>query len=188
MWTQLYSTYRGLSENIFKCISFKISLRQYVSNGSFNGLVENWWRSIILTNESLVYWPIYVVTRSRNYDIICGVLKELEPTSIDNLSSVPDKKHYSDVIMSMLASQITGVSIVCSTVCAGADQRKQQSSASLGFVMGIHQWLVGSPHRGPVMRTMISFDDIIINTLYLTLTCIPHFGIFSCHIAGVITR
>ena len=37
--------------------------------------------------------------------------------------------HYRDVIMSVIASQITGVSIVCSTVCSGADQRKHQSSA-----------------------------------------------------------
>ena len=42
--------------------------------------------------------------------------------------------HYSDVIMSAMASQITGVSIVCSAVCSGADQRKYQSSASLAFV------------------------------------------------------
>ena len=32
--------------------------------------------------------------------------------------------HYSDVIMSTMVSQITGVSIVYSTVCSGADQRK----------------------------------------------------------------
>ena len=45
-------------------------------------------------------------------------------------------KHYSDVIMSTIASQITGVSIVCSSVCSGVDQRKHQSSASLAFVRG----------------------------------------------------
>ena len=54
----------------------------------------------------------------------------------------------SDVITSAMTSQITGVSIVCSTVCSGADQRKCQSSASLAF--GIHRWLVDSPHKGPV--------------------------------------
>ena len=32
--------------------------------------------------------------------------------------------HYSDVIMSAMTCQITGVSIVCSIVCSGADQRK----------------------------------------------------------------
>ena len=47
--------------------------------------------------------------------------------------------HYSDVVMSVMASQITDVSMVCSTVCSGADQRKHQSSASLAFVRGIHR-------------------------------------------------
>ena len=47
--------------------------------------------------------------------------------------------HYNDVIMSAMVSQITGVSIVCSTVCSGADQRKYQSSTSLVFVRGIHR-------------------------------------------------
>ena len=35
--------------------------------------------------------------------------------------------------MSVIAAQMTGVSIVCSAVCSGADQRKYQSSASLIF-------------------------------------------------------
>ena len=34
--------------------------------------------------------------------------------------------HHSDFIMSAMASQITSVSIVCSTVCSGVDQRKHQ--------------------------------------------------------------
>ena len=42
--------------------------------------------------------------------------------------------HYSDVVMTVMASQSTGVSIVCSTVCSGTDQRKLQSSLSLSFV------------------------------------------------------
>ena len=60
--------------------------------------------------------------------------------------------HYSDVIMRAMTSRITGVSIVCSAVCSGADQRKHQSSASLSFVRGIHRWPVDSPHKGPVTR------------------------------------
>ena len=61
--------------------------------------------------------------------------------------------HYSDVIMYVIASQITGVSIVCSTVCSGTYQRNHQSSASLAFVRGIHRWPVDSPHKGPVTWT-----------------------------------
>ena len=72
-----------------------------------------------------------------------------------------NKLHYSNVIMSAMAFQITGVWIVCSTVCSGADQRKHQSYVSLAFVMGIHRWRVGSPHKGPVTRKMFPFDDTI---------------------------
>ena len=39
-----------------------------------------------------------------------------------------------------------------STVCSGADQRNHQISTSLAFLMGIHQWPVNSPHKGPVTR------------------------------------
>ena len=73
--------------------------------------------------------------------------------------------HYCDVIMSVIASQITGVSIVYSTVYSGADKRKHQSSASLAFVRGIHRWPVNSPYKGPVMRTMFPFDDVITTIL-----------------------
>ena len=63
--------------------------------------------------------------------------------------------------MSVMASQITGVSIICSTVCSGADQRKHRSSASLAFVKGIHQRPMDSFHKGPVTRKMFPFDDNI---------------------------
>ena len=69
--------------------------------------------------------------------------------------------HYCDVIMSAMGYQITGVSVVYSTVCTGADQRKHQSSAWLAFVRGIHRWLVNPPHRGPVTQKMFPFDDVI---------------------------
>ena len=47
--------------------------------------------------------------------------------------------HYNDVIMGMIASQITSLTIVYSAVYSGADQRKHQSSAWLAFVWGIHR-------------------------------------------------
>ena len=50
--------------------------------------------------------------------------------------------------MSAMASQITGVSVICSTLCSGADQRKHLKSASLAFVRGIHRWPVNFPHKG----------------------------------------
>ena len=47
--------------------------------------------------------------------------------------------HYNDVIMGAIASLITSLTIVYSTVYSDADQRKHQSSASLAFVWGIHR-------------------------------------------------
>ena len=46
------------------------------------------------------------------------------PLQIFLVRNVHLTQHYSDIIMSAVVSQITGVSIVCSTVCSGADQRK----------------------------------------------------------------
>ena len=69
--------------------------------------------------------------------------------------------HYSDVIMGVMASQITSLMIVYSTIYSGADQRKHESSASLAFVWGIDRWPVNSPHKWPVMRKMFPFDLLI---------------------------
>ena len=48
-------------------------------------------------------------------------------------------KHYGDVRMGAIASQIVSLTIVYSTVYSDADQSKHQSSASLAFVWGIHR-------------------------------------------------
>ena len=67
--------------------------------------------------------------------------------------------HYDDVIMGALASLITSLTIVYSTV--NSDQRKHQSSASLAFVREFigERWI--APHRWPVTRKMFPFDDVI---------------------------
>ena len=53
-----------------------------------------------------------------------------------------------------------GVSIICWTVCSGADQRKHQSSVSLAFVRGIQLCPGDSPHKGPVTQNFFPFDDV----------------------------
>ena len=47
--------------------------------------------------------------------------------------------HYNDFTLSAMASQISGVSIICSTIWSGARQRTHQSSKSLAFVRGIYR-------------------------------------------------
>ena len=63
--------------------------------------------------------------------------------------------------MDAIASQITSLTIVYSTVYSGADQKEHQSFASLAFERGIHRWPVNSPHKWPVTRKMFPFDDVI---------------------------
>ena len=69
--------------------------------------------------------------------------------------------HYSDIITGAMASQITSLTIVYSTVYSVADQIKHQSSAALAFVRGIHRWQLNSPHKWTALRKMFPFDDVI---------------------------
>ena len=79
--------------------------------------------------------------------------------------------------MCTIASEITSLTVVYSTVYSDADQRKHQSSASLAFVRGINRRPVNSPHKWPITRKMFSFDDVIILLLCHrsnhTITSVP---------------
>ena len=66
---------------------------------------------------------------------------------------------YNDVIMCAMASQITSIAIVYSTIHSDVDQRKHQSSVLLAYA---HSPVTGeSPHKGPVTRKMFPFDNVI---------------------------
>ena len=82
--------------------------------------------------------------------------------------------HCSDVIMGTMASQITNLTIVYSTVYSDAGPRKHQSSASLAFVRGIHRRSGNSPHKWPVTRKMCPFDYVIMQNIihFLPFVCL----------------
>ena len=63
--------------------------------------------------------------------------------------------------MGAIACLITSLTIVYSTIYSDTDQRKNQSSALLAFVRGIHRGPMNSPHKWPVTRQMFPFDDVI---------------------------
>ena len=63
--------------------------------------------------------------------------------------------------MGVMVFQLTSLTIVYSIVYSGADQRKQQSSASLAFVWGIHRGPVNTPHKWPVTWKMFPIDDVL---------------------------
>ena len=79
--------------------------------------------------------------------------------------------HYNDVIMGTIASQVTSLTVVYSTVYSDADQRKHQSSASLAFVRWIRRGPVNSPHKWPVTRKMFQFDDVIMMSCQCYVGC-----------------
>ena len=100
----------------------------------------------------------YLFLRSNSHNVIISEGYDLVP---NKWQIIIWTNHYSDIIMSMMASQITSIFLVCSTICSGS-KKKNQSSTSLAFLRGIHQWLVDSPHKGLVMQKMFPFDDAII--------------------------
>ena len=89
--------------------------------------------------------------------------------------------HYDDVKMDVVASQITSLTVVYSTVYSDTDQRKHQSSASLAFVRGIHRRPVNSPHKWPVTRKMYPFHDVIMRWVLSPAHCHPQNVFVSTH-------
>ena len=68
--------------------------------------------------------------------------------------------------------------------------------------MGIHRWLVNSPHKGPVTRKMFPVDDVImvlhccaVIIISVDANNLPFFGVIShamvqmhnCQIVGEVT-
>ena len=62
--------------------------------------------------------------------------------------------------MGAMASKITSLTIVYSTVYSDTDQRKHQSSASLAFVWGIHRILAPVISHLQASRRSITLEDL----------------------------
>ena len=71
-----------------------------------------------------------------------------------------DTCHYDDVIMGAIASLITILTIVYSTVYSDADKKTSKLRVT-GLGVGNHRGSVNSPHKWPVTRKMFPFDDVI---------------------------
>ena len=106
------------------------------------------------------HWPHIYCRRSFTHKYACYIICAC-CFLLFMMSAINRKNHYNDVIMGVIASQITSLTIVYSTVYSDADQRKHQRSAALAFVWGIHRGPVNSPHKWPVTRKIFPFDDVI---------------------------
>ena len=148
----ILTTFRAGSDQTFVKITFSVSVvamlklcsMSPVSQGLSGFRESRKWREM-----SRVCRKIYQCVR-RSSDVA------------QLICDVPNIDHYNDVIMGAIASQVTSLTIVYSTVYSDADQRKHQSSVSLAFVRGIHRGPVNSPHKWPVTRKMFPLDDVIL--------------------------
>ena len=65
--------------------------------------------------------------------------------------------------MGAIASQITSLTIVYSTVYSDADKKKTSKLRVTGLCAGNSPGTVNSPHTWPVTRKMFLFDDVIMD-------------------------
>ena len=72
------------------------------------------------------------------------------------------KKKYNDVIASAMASQITGVSIVCSTVVFRRRSMNTSKLRVIGLCAGNSPMTGEFPAQKTVTRKMFPFDDVIV--------------------------
>ena len=126
------------------------------------------WRALLALFIASCHHRLVTVTHVRcdkTYDNspilrdVVVIMKMYSPNKCYFRNTSDESTHYSDVIMGSIASQITSLTIVYSSVYSGADQRKHQNSPSLAFVRGIH------PYKKPVTRKMFPFDDVIMNAV-----------------------
>ena len=76
-------------------------------------------------------------------------------------STWPHKKnHYNDVIMGAMASQITSLTIVYSTVYSDADQENIKAPCHRPLCGEFTGDRLNSPHKWPVTRKKFPFDDV----------------------------
>ena len=93
--------------------------------------------------ENIQSFATLAFVREINRYPVDSLHKEPETRKMSPFDDVTVKwrtRHYNDVIMSALTSQITNLTFVYSAVYSDTDKNNHQSSAPLAFVRGIHRW------------------------------------------------
>ena len=162
MYIYIYIYIFGLYLYSAKVVTFRLVhfvFDVYTSNINnmliYNMIMEASWRCGFL----VTFFHCSEICLCQRCDIITK--PQTRAAHVDLKEDETDTEHYFDVIKGLVATQITSLTIVYSSVYSDADQRKHQSSTSLAFVWGIHRGPVNSPHKWPVTRKMFPFDDVI---------------------------
>ena len=135
-------------QNMFHVVAIIQMLQKYVRMCSFAVILR------VQKHDRSVFfyaWAMFVSRREDGTSVFSHIQKRAP--AVDNTLQWRNN--------GAMASQITGVLVVYSTVCWGTAQREHQSCTSLAFVRRIHRWPVNSPHKRSVTRKMFPFDDVI---------------------------
>ena len=154
---------------IYKRVYTKANHQAEIHPGPRNGFLKFYYtvgRNVKIRQDSCLKIDVSFFFPKHSHGMLSASLVKCDPGRRITLI------HYDDVIMGAIASQITCLTIVYSTVYSGADQRKHQSSASLAYVRGINWGPVNSPHKWPVTRKMFPFDDVIMNLFYFNMIAV----------------
>ena len=130
-----------------RALNMSCSFSQSASSIESRCVVKHWPTSLVCTWVTRSEWVDFEII---NLNIYVWALVRLITSVTESvwfffllihflLDQVWPQTHYTDVIMGAIVSQITSLTIVYSTVCSDADQRKRHSSAWLAFVRGIHR-------------------------------------------------
>ena len=116
-------------------------------------------------------WLWFITANSVNHFLILFTRLQMRQKQSQNKSNMScdhgkreigksQRIHYTDVTLSIMASQITSNSMVYSTILSW-HQRNHQSLGNRPFVRGIQRWAVASPRKGPVTWKAFPLRDFI---------------------------
>ena len=158
----------NVSENFIEFAAFSFTKMRFKLSSAK-------WRPFCLRlNVSKSLFPMWRF-RVRDYNHVCREANKAnghidQQLSVEPYFDLADDRHHSwtrrklyhyiVVIISVMASQITGVSVVFTQPLVHPQVKdKHQKFASLASMRGIRRWPVDSPHKGPV-HTCLAFIHI----------------------------
>ena len=122
-----------------------------------------------ICSETITISNIHIFTRVRVVNILICAFTSLV-TSNTHWYCHLTMHHYSDIIMSTMASQITSLVIVYSTVYSGAKIKESiKALRHWPLCREFYHWPVISPHKWPVTWKLFPFYDIVMSYLPIQL-------------------
>ena len=100
---------------------------------------------------------------------IVGIKYDTVTKNHNKMPSITPLLHYSGVIISAMVSEIASVSIVCSTVCAGAD-KKDFKACVTGLCERNLSVTGGFSHKGPVTCKKVTLEEMLFWYLRILLS------------------